>query len=76
LFVERYGLTDPKDKADVIDAYRKTFAQVIGGFALAVTFGWTILKDRETLDLGRAQLEDQHTFQHAQLTNQQFVEGA
>jgi len=60
----------------VIDAYRKTFAQVIGSFALAVTFGWTFLKDRETLDLSKAQLANQHTFQRAQLTNQQFVEGA
>jgi hypothetical protein len=74
--VKRYDLTNPKDKADVIDAYRKTFAQVIGSFALAVTFGWTFLKDRETLDLSKAQLANQHTFQRAQLTNQQFVEGA
>jgi len=76
LFVERYNLTNPKDKADVIDAYRKTFAQVIGGFAVAATFGWTILKDRETLDLSKTQLADQHIFQRAQLANQQFVEGA
>jgi hypothetical protein len=54
-----------KDKVEAIDAYRKTLAQVIGGLALVGTFGWTLYKDRETLDQGKAQL-----------ANQQFVEGA
>ena len=75
-FVQRYHLTAPKDKAEVVDAYRKTFAQVIGGLALAVTFAWTIYRDNETLDQGKKQLNTQQFFQRAQLSNQQFVEGA
>jgi uncharacterized protein YjbI with pentapeptide repeats len=65
-----------KDRADTIDAYRKTMAQVFGGFALVFTFGWTIFRDSQTLDQGRAQLGNQEFFQRAQLANQQFVEGA
>jgi uncharacterized protein YjbI with pentapeptide repeats len=65
-----------KDRADTIDAYRKTMAQVFGGFALVFTFGWTIFRDSQTIDQGRAQLESQQFFQRAQLANQQFVEGA
>jgi uncharacterized protein YjbI with pentapeptide repeats len=57
--------TTPRDRADVEDAYRKTLAQALGGFALVVTFAWTFLKDGETLDQARQQL-----------ANQQFVEGA
>src|SRR5215831_17726749 len=64
-FVELDNQTTAKDKAEVEDAYRKTFAQVLGGFALVCTFAWTFLKDGETLDQGRRQL-----------ANQQFVEGA
>jgi uncharacterized protein YjbI with pentapeptide repeats len=60
-----YAFTTDKDKADAVDAYRKTLAQVLGGFALVVTFAWTVLKDGQTLDQGRLQL-----------ANQQFVDGA
>src|SRR5258706_9594737 len=66
--VKRYDLTNPKDKADVLDAYRKTFAQAIASFALAATFAWTLLNDRETLDLSKAHLADHHTFQRAPST--------
>ena len=65
LFVKVDDQTTAKDKAEVEDAYRKTFAQVLGGFALVCMFAWTFLKDGETLDQGRRQL-----------ANQQFVEGA
>jgi uncharacterized protein YjbI with pentapeptide repeats len=64
-FAEAANQTTAKDRAEVDDAYRKTFAQVLAGFALVVTFAWTFLKDGETLDQGRRQL-----------ANQQFVEGA
>jgi uncharacterized protein YjbI with pentapeptide repeats len=63
--IQSYAFTTPKEKADAVDTYRKTLAQVLGGFALVVTFAWTVLKDSQTLDQGRLQL-----------ANQQFVEGA
>jgi uncharacterized protein YjbI with pentapeptide repeats len=64
-FAAKYSLKEEKDKAEIVDAYRKTFAQVLGGFALVVTFAWTFLKDGETLDQARVQQ-----------ANQQFVDGA
>ena len=60
-----YTFATAKEKADAVDANRKTLAQVLGGFALVVTFAWTVLKDGQTLDQGRLQL-----------ANQQFIEGA
>lgn len=62
---QSYEFATAKEKADTIDAYRKTLAQVLGGFAIVVTFAWTVLKDGQTLDQGRLQL-----------ANQQFVDGA
>jgi uncharacterized protein YjbI with pentapeptide repeats len=62
---QSYAFATAKEKADAVDAYRKTLAQVLGGFAIVVTFAWTVLKDSQTLDQGRLQL-----------ANQQFVEGA
>jgi uncharacterized protein YjbI with pentapeptide repeats len=62
---QSYTFATAKEKADAVDAYRKTLAQVLGGFALVVTFAWTVLKDGQTLDQGRLQL-----------ANQQFIEGA
>src|SRR5262245_49843745 len=63
--IRSYTFATDKEKADAVDAYRKTLAQVLGGFALVVTFAWTFLKDSQTLDQGRLQL-----------ANQQFSEGA
>lgn len=60
-----YTFATVKERVDAVDAYRKTLAQVLGGFALVVTFAWTVLKDSQTLDQGRLQL-----------ANQQFIEGA
>src|SRR5712664_1251914 len=62
---QSYTFATDKEKADAVDANRKTLAQVLGGFALVVTFAWTVLKDGQTLDQGRLQL-----------ANQQFIEGA
>ena len=62
---QSYSFATAKEKADAVDAYRKTLAQVLGGFAIIVTFAWTVLKDGQTLDQSRLQL-----------ANQQFVEGA
>jgi hypothetical protein len=53
------------DLAELRDTYRKTIAQVAGGAALLITFIWTITKDRDTIDLARAQA-----------VNQQFAEAA
>src|SRR5262245_44028457 len=63
--IRSYTFANAKEKADAVDAYRKTLAQVLGGFALVMTFAWTVLKDSQTLDQGRLQL-----------ANQQFIEGA
>jgi len=60
-----FNLTTAKERADVEDGFRRTLAQVLGGFAIVMTFAWTVLKDGQTLDQGRLQL-----------ANQQFVEGA
>src|SRR5580700_2895901 len=62
---QSYTFATAKEQADTVDAYRKTLAQVLGGFALVVTFAWTVLKDSQTLEQGKEQL-----------ANQQFVEGA
>src|SRR3954471_16237946 len=62
---QSYTFATAREKADAVDAYRKTLAQVLGGFALVVTFAWTVLKDSQTLDQGKLQL-----------ANQQFIDGA
>ena len=62
---QSYAFATAKEKADAVDANRKTLAQVLGGIAILATFTWTVWKDGQTLDQGKLQL-----------ANQQFVEGA
>lgn len=52
-------ITEPKDRRELEDAYRKTLAQIFAGFAVLLTFGWTLYKDRESLDQTRQQLASQ-----------------
>jgi uncharacterized protein YjbI with pentapeptide repeats len=59
------GIGDPKKLAELQDSIRKTTAQIAGGAALVLGFSWTFLKDRQTLDLSKAQM-----------ANQQFAEAA
>jgi len=78
--VNRFGITDTKDKADVTDNYRKTLGQALGAIALIATFAWTFYKDRETIDLSRAQFKtqtdqflEQQQQARDQFVNQQFI---
>lgn len=83
LVVRRFSLANDKERAELEDAYRKTASQAIGGIAVIATFVWTFAKDRETIDLARAQFKtqtDQFSEQQKQssrqFANQQFIEGA
>ena len=49
--VKRFSITEPRERADVEDNYRKTVGQAIGAVALIVTFAWTFYKDREAIEL-------------------------
>jgi len=78
--VNRFGITDIKDKADVTDNYRKTIGQALGAIVLIATFAWTFYKDREAIDLSRAQFKtqtdqffEQQRQARDQFINQQFI---
>lgn len=78
--VSRLGITDTKGKADVTDNYRKTIGQALGALLLVATFAWTFYKDRETIDLSRAQFKtqadqffEQQLQARDQFVNQQFI---
>ncbi|WP_426529494.1 pentapeptide repeat-containing protein [Bradyrhizobium sp. McL0615] len=78
--VGRLDITNTKDRADVTDNYRKTIGQALGAIVLIVTFAWTFYKDRETIDLSRAQLKaqadqffEQQLQTRDQFVNQQFI---
>lgn len=83
LIVRRFTLANDKERADLEDGYRKTMGQAIGAIAVIATFGWTLIKDRETIAQTRAQLNNQ-TLQFSeaqqqarnQFANQQFVAAA
>jgi len=51
----------------------KPLAQVLGGFALVVTFAWTVLKDGQTLDQGRLQIANQQFFEGRKLLKESNV---
>jgi uncharacterized protein YjbI with pentapeptide repeats len=81
--VARFGITNPKEKADVEDNYRKTMGQALGAIALITTFAWTFYKDREAINLSAAQFNaqtDQFKLQQDQardqFVNQQFITAA
>src|SRR5258708_9940349 len=78
--VNRFAITDNKDKAEVTDNYRKTIGQALAAIVLIATFAWTFYKDRETIDLSRAQFKaqtdqflEQQQQARDQFVNQQFI---
>jgi uncharacterized protein YjbI with pentapeptide repeats len=81
--VKRFSITDPKERADVEDNYRKTMGQAIGALALLVTFAWTFYKDRQSIGLSTEQFRTQtkqfklqQDQARDQFTNQQFISAA
>lgn len=81
--VTRFNITNPKEKADVEDNYRKTIGQALGAVALIATFAWTFYKDREAINLSGMQFNAQtNQFKlqqdqaRDQFTNQQFIAAA
>jgi Pentapeptide repeats (8 copies) len=58
-WTKRFQIVDIDKRAEIEDAYRRTLAQILGGAAIAVTFAWTWIKDRDTLELTRIQTANQ-----------------
>lgn len=74
--VDGFNITDPKDKADATDNYRKTVGQGFAAIALIAAFAWTMYKDRETINLSRDQFSTQQTEAQKHFVNQQFISAA
>jgi uncharacterized protein YjbI with pentapeptide repeats len=53
--VAKLALSDPKDRAEIEDSYRKTTAQVVGAGAVALVFAYNLTKDNQTIEQTQSQ---------------------
>lgn len=58
-WTNRFLIADAGARAEIEDAYRRTLAQILGGAAIALTFAWTWIKDREAIEITRVQTANQ-----------------
>ena len=67
----RLGLTEPKDRADVEDNFRKTFTQLIGGAAVLIGAGFAYLQFQQQ----REQFQEQQRAAQDLLISNQVAKG-
>ena len=73
-WTKRFKVIEPEKQAEVEDAYRRTVAQILGGAAIVLTFAWTWIKDRETLEQTRIQAANQQFGAAADLISKDDVD--